>query len=143
MLEVRLYFSYLENKRVDAVFRKKPEDDGGDPTITAETKMAMMLVQHYTFFNLSDRVTKFINTEVKESQIAPKQQLLLLQDTRFHPFCLMLDGSSDNDLEKIHPLTFKIFDINFSRAMTKFADINIITGRNASTVVSIFDVFNE
>ena len=36
-------------------------------------------------------------------------------------------------------LQLKIFDINFSRVMTKFADINIITGTNASTAASIFE----
>ena len=41
---------------------EKPEDDVVDPTITAETKMAMILVQHNTFLT--------INTGFKESPTA-------------------------------------------------------------------------
>ena len=138
-------------------FGKKPKDDDGDPTITAETKMAMILVQHNTFFNLSVNMTKFINTEFKESPIVQyfscgrtKTAAIvncigdfffseLLEDSRSDRFCLMLDGSSDNGLEKMYPTTVKIFDINFSREMIKFAHINLITGITASNAASVFE----
>ena len=60
----------------------------------------------------------------------------LLEDMKSYIFSLMLDGRNDNGLEKIY---HKIFDINFSRVMTTFADINLINGTNASTAASIFE----
>ena len=50
----------------------------------------------------------------------------------------MLDASNDNDLAKIYPTTFRIFDINYSRLTTKFFDINLTEGANASTEVAMF-----
>ena len=58
------------------------------------------------------------------------------------PFSIMLDGSNDNGLEKMFPITVRIFDINFSRVMTKFFDINLLTGREASTAETMFNSVN-
>ena len=49
------------------------------------------------------------------------------------PDSLLLDTSNDKDIEKMFPITVRIYDINFNRIMKKFFDINNLTGRGAST----------
>ena len=45
----------------------------------------------------------------------------------------MLDGSNDSGLYKMFPVTVRIFDNNFGRIMTKFLDMNMLLGPDAST----------
>jgi hypothetical protein len=63
------------------------------------------------------------------------------------PFSVMLDGSNDSGILKMFPVTVRIFDVNFSRVMTKFVDMNLLEGPNASTAESMFnsddELFNE
>ena len=40
----------------------------------------------------------------------------------------MVDGSNDTGLENMLPVTVRIFDINFGRVMTKFFDMNLLSG---------------
>ena len=55
------------------------------------------------------------------------------------PFSIMVDGSNDTSLEKMLPITVRIFDINFGRVMTKFFDRNLLSGRDSGTAEVIFD----
>ena len=56
---------------MDQLFRKKTAQvDGVDPTIAAETKMVMLLIQHNTFFNISDHLSPLIRNEFKGSPVA-------------------------------------------------------------------------
>ena len=57
---------------VDQLYCKKSEGKDIDPSISAEVKMVMMLVQHNIFFNLSDHLTSVIKQEFKESNAAQK-----------------------------------------------------------------------
>ena len=57
---------YLENMCVDQLYHKKFEGKDIDPSISAEVKMVMMLVQHI-FFNLSDHLIPINKQEFKES----------------------------------------------------------------------------
>ena len=45
------------------------------------------------------------------------------------PYSLLLDASNDKGIEKMFPITVRIYDINFNRIMTKFFDIDTLTGR--------------
>ena len=58
------------------------------------------------------------------------------------PFSIMLDASNDEGLEEMLPITVRIFYINISRVMTKLFDINLHTGRDASTAKAMFDRVN-
>ena len=49
------------------------------------------------------------------------------------PYSLLLDTSNDKGIEKMFPITVRIYDINFNRIMTKSFDINTLTGRIFST----------
>ena len=50
----------------------------------------------------------------------------------------MVDGSNDAGLEKMFPISICIFDVNFNRIMTKFFDMNMLQGRDASTAEHMF-----
>ena len=50
----------------------------------------------------------------------------------------MLDASNDNGLTKMYPITVRILDINYSRVMTKFFDLNLKEGGSASTAAAMF-----
>lgn len=55
-----------------------------------------------------------------------------------NPFSLLVDGSSDTGLEKLNPLTVKIFDIRRSRVLTHLLDMCTTSGRGCGTAVAIF-----
>ena len=70
MLYLRLVsFFYPGNLRVDQLFQKKKNDTDVDPTIAAETKMVMLLIQHNTFFNISDHLCPLIRMNLKEAKL--------------------------------------------------------------------------
>ena len=50
----------------------------------------------------------------------------------------MLDDSNDTGLSKMFPNTVWVFDVNFNRLMTKFFDMNLIDGTDASTAEAMF-----
>ena len=50
----------------------------------------------------------------------------------------MLDASNDNGLTKMYPITVRILDINYSRVMTKFFDLNLKEGGSTSTAAAMF-----
>ena len=146
---------YLENMRADQLYRKKFEGKYIDPSISAEVKMVMILVQHHTFFNLSDHLTPIIKQEFKESIAAQKFScsrtitaaiVNCLGDHYFDsvvnemqelPFSIMLDASNDNGLANMYPSTMRIFYMNYSRVMKMFFDVNLTEGVSASTAATI------
>ncbi|KAJ8030946.1 hypothetical protein HOLleu_27502 [Holothuria leucospilota] len=134
------------NSRIDAMFRKRSSSGDVDPTIAVETKMVMLLIQHNTFFNISDHLTPLIRNEFKGSTVAESFSCSrtktaaivnclgdhffekLKTDMQNQPYSLMLDASNDTGLQKMFPVTVRIYDINFRRIMTKFLDINLLEG---------------
>ena len=54
-------------------------------------------------------------------------------------FSAMVDGSSDTGLEKMLPITVRIFDVNFGRVMTKIFDMNFLSGCDSGTAEVMFD----
>ena len=67
------YF-YLESRAIDVFFQKSKETNKETihPSIEAEVKMAMFIIQHNAFFNLSDHMSQFIRQEFKGSKAAKK-----------------------------------------------------------------------
>ena len=108
--------------------------------------MAAMLVHHNTFFNLPDHMTQYVKTEFKESFAAENfscrctktsaivncignfLQEQLIQDMKNWPS--MVDGSNHIDLEKMVPITVRIFAIKFGRVTTKFFYMNLLSGQS-------------
>ena len=132
-----------------------------DPSIEAEVKMAILLVHHNTFFNLSNHLTRYITKEFKGSSAAEnfacgrtktaaivncvgkhlKQELV--QHMQENPFSVMLDASNDTRLYKMFPVTVHMYDVKFTRTMTKFLDMNKLVGREASTAQFEFNSIDK
>ena len=55
-----------------------------------------------------------------------------------NPFCPLIDGSSDTGLEKLNPLTVRIFDMRRSQILTHLLDMCTTSGRECGTAVAIF-----
>ena len=144
---------------------KKDNPSEIHPSIKAEVKMALMIVHHNTFFNLSDHLTQIIKSEFHGSCaaeqfscgrtktaaivncIGAELKAQLVNDMKNFPFSIMIDGSNDTGIAKMYPITVRIYDVEFSRVMTKFFDINLIEGRTSGTAATIFEnvdaVFNN
>ena len=119
--------------------------------------MVMLLIQHNTFFNISDHLCPLIRNEFKGSEVAQsfscsrtKTAAIVncLTDHLFDklklemqnmPYNLMLDASNDKGIQKMFPIMVRIFDETFSRIMTKFFEINLLEGRDASTADVMFE----
>ncbi len=119
--------------------------------------MVMLLIQHNTFFNLSDHLCPLIRNEFKGSEVArsfscsrTKTAAIvnclgdhffneLISEMQNMPYSLMLDSSNDNNIQKMFPITVRIFDETFSRIMTKFLDMNLLEGRDALTADVMFE----
>jgi hypothetical protein len=80
------------------------------------------------------------NCIINDTIAPPMQQELLLSQMKNGPFSLAIDGSSDNDLEKMNPLTVRLFDINTHKVEGRFLDMCSTT---ASTAQAIYDKMNE
>ncbi|CAB3991851.1 Hypothetical predicted protein, partial [Paramuricea clavata] len=106
-------------------FLKKRDDPSivVHPSIQAEVKMALMIVHHNTFFNLSDHLTPIIKSEFHGSAAAEKFscgrtktsaivncigadfKIELVNYMKNSPFSIMIDGSNDNGIAKMYPIT--------------------------------------
>ena len=123
--------------------------------------MVMLLVQHNSFFNISDHLCPLIRNEFKGSATAGQFSCSrtkvativnclgdhffkeLVTDMQNLPYSLMLDSSNDNGLEKMFPVTVRIYDVNFGRVLTKFLDMNLLEGQEASTANAMFQSVDE
>ena len=50
----------------------------------------------------------------------------------------MLDVSNDIGIEKMFPVTVRLFYANFSRVLTKFLDMNVIEKKDTSIAAAMF-----
>ena len=147
------FFTFLENANLSDFFRKSNAGEQlvVDPSIKAEVKFVMMLIKQNCLFNITDHLSPLIRNEFKGSDAAQSFHRTrtktaaivnclgdyffdkIKEDMKQWPYSLMLDGSNDNGIKKMFPVTVRIFDLNFNRIMTKFVDMNLIEGTDAST----------
>ena len=59
------------------------------------------------------------------------------------PFSIILDGSNDTGLQKMLPVTVRIFDVNFNHMMKKLFIMNFLEGKDAPTAANRFDSVNN
>ena len=52
--------------------------------------------------------------------IAPALKKDLVENMKVHPFSVSIDGSNDNALEKMNPMTIRIYDVNHGKIVTQF-----------------------
>lgn len=67
--------------------------------------------------------------------IAPYLEEQLISIMVAHPFSVAIDGSSDSGVEKMNPLTVRIFDRNSGQVSTQFLDMCM---SSVSTAEGIF-----
>ncbi len=73
--------------------------------------------------------------------MGPHYHEYVVQHCIQHPFSLGIDGSSDTELEKMNPMTVRIFDISRSKTVTThFYDMCVTSGEDASKAKKLFDV---
>ena len=124
-------------------------------TIRAEVKVATMLVQHNIPLALADELTPLFRDIFSDSEIAknfssrriktaciingaitPMYQQALVECMRSDPFAIAIDGSSDSGIEKMNPLTVRIFDINHGATSTRFLDMCMSSSSTAAGIFS-------
>ena len=67
-------------------------------------------------------------------------QKSLVDHMKNEPFSLATDGSNDSGLQKMNPLTVRIYDADRGRVMTQLLDMCLTTG---STAEAIYTKINE
>ena len=54
-------------------------------------------------------------------------------------YSLATDGSNDNGLTKMNPITVRMFDVNLGKVITRFLDMALSTGGTAEEVFAAID----
>ena len=67
----------------------------------------------------------------------------LIKDMNSSSFSLFFDVSNDAGLEKMFPISVRIFNVTFNQIMTKFFDMNMLEGRDASTGEFMFTSIDQ
>ena len=130
-----------------------------DKVSRAEVKVASMLVQNNIPLSLADELTplfrdifpdseiatKFSSKRTKTAcvingAIAPHFKQNLVETMKEYPFSVSVDGSSDTGVEKMNPMTIRIFDINRGSATARFLDMCMASSSSAE---GIFTRMNE
>lgn len=139
---------------------RPPESSRDTAVIRAETVVTNFLIQHNLPLATADHLGPLFKTIFPDSDIAkwyssgrtktsaivnkamgPHCHNYIVQHCMEHPFSLGTDGSSDTDVNKMNPVTMRIFDVNTSKTVTThFYDICVTTGRDASKAAEIFEV---
>ena len=109
------------------------------PSISAEVHLAMLLMHHNSFLNLSDHMVKIISKEFRGCAAADQfacgrtktaaivncigshMKEELVSAMRTEPFSIMLEASNDTGLYIMFPVTVHIFYTNFDCIMTSFS----------------------
>lgn len=102
------------------------------PKIFPDSKIA----KHYS--SAATKTTCMIN-----GAIAPHFLKETVNAMKKEPFSLLTDGSNDSGLQKMNPLTVRIFDVNSSKVESRFLDMCATEGTNAATAASIFQKIDD
>jgi hypothetical protein len=71
--------------------------------------------------------------------VAPSLKQQLVNNMKIHPFSVSVDGSNDAGLEKMHPLTIRIYDICSGKIVTQFLDTCTSTSSTAEAIYTVMD----
>ena len=86
------------------------------------------------FSSARTKTTCIINKALR-----PFLESVLIAQMKSQPFALAVDGSNDTGLQKMNPLTVRIFDYDDGVVSTKFLDMCLTSGMNAGTAEGIFN----
>lgn len=68
-------------------------------------------------------------TCIINGSLSPYFQNNLVESMKSAPFALAIDGSNDNGLEKMNPLTVRIFDLESKKVITNLLDMCLTSGK--------------
>ena len=71
--------------------------------------------------------------------VAPMLIEDLLNSMKAHPFSLSVDGSNDLDLEKMNPVTIRLYDVTYNKIVTRFLDMCTSSSGIAEGIYSVVD----
>ena len=74
--------------------------------------------------------------------LVPYLKASLLEKMKNVPYSLAVDDSSDNGLQKMNPLTVRIFDVKRGRVATQLLDMCLTSGWDGGTA-AIFEKIDE
>ena len=75
--------------------------------------------------------------------LRPHFEAVLVSQMQEEPFSLAIDGSNDNDLQKMNPITIRILDTDRCQVSTRFLDMCLTSGTASATAESIFASMNN
>ncbi len=70
--------------------------------------------------------------------IAPYFQREPVSVMKSDPYSLLTDGSNDVGLDKMNPVTVRVFDINSGKVESRFLDMCVTKGSDSATAAAIF-----
>ena len=124
----------------------------------AEVKVAILLVKNNVPIALSDELTPLFHDVFPDSEIAkkfssrhtktaciingaiaPRYQQQLVGCMKKDPFALAVDGSNDSGVEKMNPLTVRLFDNTSGTVCTRLLDMCMSSSATAEADVSKMD----
>lgn len=124
----------------------------------AELKMAVLTAHCNIPFAFHDKLSPAIRELFPDSKIASKYHSAstkatsmlngavapvfiseLVSSMKVHPFSICIDGSNDSGLEKINPITVRIYDVNINKVVTRFLDMCTST---SSTAEALYTALN-
>ena len=76
-------------------------------------------------------------------ELVPYLKASLLEKMKNLPYSLAVDDSSDNGLQKMNPLTVRIFDVKRGRVTTQLLDMCLTSGWDGGTAAAIFEKIDE
>ena len=128
----------------------------------AEVKIAALTAENNISLAFSNHQSRMLPKLFPETKIAQKYSAAASKTTRIingakaphflretvnimkcSLFSLLTDGSNDTGLEKMNPLTVKIFDVNPGRVERRFLDMCATKGTDSATAASIFQNQNK
>ena len=59
------------------------------------------------------------------------------------PFSLAIDGSNDNGMQKMNPVTVRLFDATSGHVSTRFLDMCLTSGTGSGTAAKIFEAMDQ
>lgn len=87
------------------------------------------------FFRIVKSPSKRTKTAcIVNGAIAPFYQQRIIESMRNGPFSVAIDGSSDTGVEKMNPLTIRIFDVTQGVVSTQFLDMCTLSSSTAEGI---------
>ena len=71
--------------------------------------------------------------------VAPSLKKDLVDNMKVHPFSVSVDGSNDTGMEKMNPVTIRIYDQSSGKVVTQFLDICTSTSSTAEAIFNVMD----